>query len=47
MTPAKETKIVNRGKYEDLVEDITDNCKGPDELFAKYGLNDNKEGSCR
>jgi Novel toxin 16 len=35
------------GKYEDLVEDITDNCKGLDELFAKYGLNDNKEGSCR
>jgi hypothetical protein len=35
------------GKYADLQEDITDNCKGIDELFAKYGLNDNKEGSCR
>jgi len=35
------------GRYEDLLEDIDDNCKGIDELFAKYGLNDDKEGSCR
>lgn len=33
-------------KFEDLEEDIQDNCEGLDDLFAKYGLNDNKEGPC-
>lgn len=33
-------------KYEDLQEDIDDECKEVDDLFAKYGRDDGKEVSC-
>ncbi len=37
----------DENEFENIQDDIDDNCKGIDELFAKYGLNDKKEGSCR
>jgi Novel toxin 16 len=33
-------------KYDDLQEDIDDNCEDVDEDFARYGMDDGKETSC-